>query len=93
MLYDYVYRQCKVTYSDRKGISHCLGQRAGEEMERLGGDTEGLLGVGTTCYLDYDDGFTDVYVDLNLSKLYTLNICGLFYAKYSPIKLFQKIQC
>lgn len=35
--------------------------------------------------LDYDDSFKGVYMS-KLAKLYTLNICSIFYVNYALIK-------
>lgn len=51
------------------------------------GTQRNFLGARNICYLDHVDGFTDVYIGLNVSKLHTLNIRSLFYANYTSRKL------
>lgn len=49
-----------------------------------------LFGVmGMFAILDCDDSFKGVYMS-RLTKLYTLNICSLFYVSYALIKPFKE---
>lgn len=62
----FISSKCKVTYSDRKHISGCLGRLGGgrrEEWQREWGN------LGSDQYLDYDDGFRSIYIWIKIYQI------------------------
>jgi hypothetical protein len=67
-------RECRVSFSDHKGVDHSVTVQASSVLEAAG---LGLKRIREQEMLDSDEGFGDIKVEICTTTIHTVPVCRL----------------